>query len=411
MSGGGLNDGVLLAPRHDHHHQHRQHHHSRRGPAQRPADAQPARPMPSRLLPQPPNAPPVAEVQWIAWGIARDQLWAGRGRGRRSEFLSLCGGQGAGRYPKPAPPPGHSYASEPVGDGACPAENVAASGSSAATPTAAIGADAGAGASAGVEERWWADARLRNLHERPCTLTEVVVDVNTSGQISDADHFAQLPKKVFDMTPTGYRGHWQTLKHLSTHVNPQHLNPTAAVIINFKFAAEICRTPPARIDVPSAEGRLMYGTLDHRLSEPWLRQQKITHTINCLGKFLGRRGEQTHNPHWDILHAPEAIFPGVASLDWCFGNPQDRRNVDTFFQNIFNLLQRSTTVIYVHCKNGRDRSAGMVYAILRICFAYEHEAARAALQTRLDTAGNILHPKEEIMQAWRDFIEGNFTGF
>ena len=96
-------------------------------------------------------------------------------------------------------------------------------------------------------------------------------------------------------------------------------------------------------------------------------------------------------------------------MDWCFGNPLDRQNVDTFFfQQLLYLLRQSTTVLYVHCKSGRDRSAVMVYAILRICFAYNDAEARTALQTRLDTAGRILHPREELLQTWKDFIENTF---
>ena len=56
----------------------------------------------------------------------------------------------------------------------------------------------------------------------------------------------------------------------------------------------------------------------------------------------------------------------------------------------------------------RDRSGAMIYAILRICFTYSDAEARAALQTRLDTAGDILHPREEHLQTWKNFIENAF---
>ena len=79
-----------------------------------------------------------------------------------------------------------------------------------------------------------------------------------------------------------------------------------------------------------------------------------------------------------------------------------------FFQQLLDLLHQSTTVLYVHSKSGRDRSAAMVYAILRICFTYSDAEARAALQTRLDTAGGILHPREDLMQTWKNFIETTF---
>ena len=130
--------------------------------------------------------------------------------------------------------------------------------------------------------------------------------------------------------------------------------------------------------------------------------------INCVGKYQGGSRLRISNADWDVLHSSDVSFPGIAFMDWCFGNPLDRQNVDTFFRLLFTLLSDSTTVLYVHCKNGRDRSGAMIYAILRICFTYNDAKARATLQTRLDTAGEILHPREDLLQAWKNFIEATF---
>ena len=91
-------------------------------------------------------------------------------------------------------------------------------------------------------------------------------------------------------------------------------------------------------------------------------------------------------------------------------NPPDRNNVGTNFQKNFNLLQQRTTLIYVHCKNGRDRSAGMVGAILRLCFAFTHESAVLNLAMRLDTNGDTLHTGKKILQAGRTLIDEKLNG-
>ena len=95
-------------------------------------------------------------------------------------------------------------------------------------------------------------------------------------------------------------------------------------------------------------------------------------------------------------------------MDWCFGNPSDRLCVDAFFQQLYNLLHDDKTVLYVHCKNGKDRSGGMVYAILRVRFHFTDAEARATLRTRLDNAGEVIRPREYNLDNWKTFIESTF---
>ena len=48
------------------------------------------------------------------------------------------------------------------------------------------------------------------------------------------------------------------------------------------------------------------------------------------------------------------------------------------------LFQQSSTCILIHCRNGKDRGALTVYALLRLGLHVSDTEARAALRTRVD---------------------------
>ena len=55
-----------------------------------------------------------------------------------------------------------------------------------------------------------------------------------------------------------------------------------------------------------------------------------------------------------------------------------------------DVLMTSSNVMLVHCKNGKDRSAFVIYAFLRLLHSYTHEAAMAILAQHRGASGEPL---------------------
>ena len=81
----------------------------------------------------------------------------------------------------------------------------------------------------------------------------------------------------------------------------------------------------------------------------------------------------------------------------------DRHRYLRCFSAIRDELSREGGCVYIHCKNGKDRSAFTVYSLLRLEYGFTDEAARAALETRLGTRGQYIANVDlgqEWNQAW-----------
>jgi hypothetical protein len=75
-------------------------------------------------------------------------------------------------------------------------------------------------------------------------------------------------------------------------------------------------------------------------------------------------------------------------------------SLDTF---TIYLLDR--TVVYVHCRNGQDRSGVTVYALLRVLFLLGHDAALLAMQGRRSPRGEPLLPRADLLTECQMWIE------
>ena len=167
----------------------------------------------------------------------------------------------------------------------------------------------------------------------------------------------------------------------------------------YQFASNIWRTSPAEVFIP-APGHLCYGTIDHRLSERWLNWRGVTHVINVLGQWTPQqdpRAPKVVTPEWVLLHKPEIRPANIKFMDWCPTYARDRARAQSVFELVEQALCKETTVLFVHCKNGRDRSGTTVYMLLRIVFNFSHDEALSALRARVGTNGGALLPKDSLI--------------
>lgn len=172
----------------------------------------------------------------------------------------------------------------------------------------------------------------------------------------------------------------------------------------FRYAKPSCRSPPAVVVCPG-EGALLYGPVAYRLDGAWMSWRGVTHVLNCVGQYTGSSDARSTNPDWAVTHHPDNIFQGVVFLDWCFTNVPSRRAFAKTFECVGHELQRSSTVVYVHCRNGQDRSGVTVYALLRVLFHLGHDDALLAMQRRRSLAGEPLLPRAELLTECQMWIE------
>ena len=137
----------------------------------------------------------------------------------------------------------------------------------------------------------------------------------------------------------------------------------------------------------------------HRLSEPWLRWRGVAHVLNCMGRFDVRQEEL---PEWAIVHDPHYAFRGISFFDWCIRSHVDRREYERTFTRLRSALSQPSSVVYIHCKSGRDRSCQTVYAFLRIAYGLDDRTATEALSSRHSVDGAPLAnlQMDENTQAW-----------
>ena len=168
--------------------------------------------------------------------------------------------------------------------------------------------------------------------------------------------------------------------------------------VHYQFAEPICRTSPAEVPIP-VRGRLYYGTLDHRLSLEWLAWRRVTHVINTCGEWAYRRdprAPRARTQEWTLLHRDENMPATIKFKDWCPTFAGDRTRAQTVFEQAERVLDDDKTVLFIHCKNGRDRSGVTVYMLLRILYSFSHDDALRALASRVGTNGGALLPNETL---------------
>jgi len=156
--------------------------------------------------------------------------------------------------------------------------------------------------------------------------------------------------------------------------------------IAWRHAQPSCRSPPGLVADGQGlwAGELLFGTLDHAISEPWLRWRGITLVV-CV---LGRRVGQAEHP--DYTTAAANRFPCVQYMNWSVNYEQDRRRYEGVFRRIAQELDNPSGRVLVHCKHGKDRSAFAVFAFLRLVHSLTDDDARLAVAVRRDAQGRPL---------------------
>ncbi len=162
------------------------------------------------------------------------------------------------------------------------------------------------------------------------------------------------------------------------------------------------RTPPGEIRLPEHfPGLLLWGGLSPALSTPWLRYHGVVLVVNCIGKF-GRGG--VVSPQWTLAqNAREA--DGISSLLWCINSSFDQRRYLPIFNAVHAVLGRPSGAVYIHCKNGKDRSAFTVYSFLQLMYGVSEDQAREAVGNRLDTSGRRLANLDFYQEGSREWLE------
>ena len=179
--------------------------------------------------------------------------------------------------------------------------------------------------------------------------------------------------------------------------------------------AWFAKTPPALLYPENNiwRGRLFLGSISAALSKPWLRWAGVTHCICALGKYdknglVAKEYEVSQQSH----------FPGVLYYMWPINFSEARLQFQAVFNAMYKVLQSPGGCLLVHCRNGKDRSAFLIYAYLRFMHNYGHASALHILSVRRSVQGhplfefdnqsfdlikwveNILNSRDEVDHEW-----------
>ena len=118
--------------------------------------------------------------------------------------------------------------------------------------------------------------------------------------------------------------------------------------INYQAEHPNCRTDPGEIKLPEViAARVLWGGLSPVLNPGWLRWQKITHVLCCLG---------TMDPNYMAATAARTVASGIEYIDWCIGHKGSKDRYLSKFVRLESIMRSPTSCLYVHCKSGKDRS-------------------------------------------------------
>ena len=90
-------------------------------------------------------------------------------------------------------------------------------------------------------------------------------------------------------------------------------------------------------------------------------------------------------PEWQL--AQDHRCKGIQYLDWPVMRRGERDHWREVFAMIASVLLQQSACVLVHCKNGRDRSACVLFAFLRVYYNLSHEAALNVVQARQSVHG------------------------
>ena len=160
--------------------------------------------------------------------------------------------------------------------------------------------------------------------------------------------------------------------------------------------------PPALLGAERAlwSGRLLVGSISAVLSHAWLRWCGVTHALGALGKY-----DVSGNvvPEYEAARATR--YTDIYYANWPIRNKRERKRYCAVFDAMDKVLASSDGCLLVYCRNGRDRSAFICYAYLRLRHEVGHETALAVLSSRCDRYDNPLFRFERQDAECREWLE------
>ena len=157
--------------------------------------------------------------------------------------------------------------------------------------------------------------------------------------------------------------------------------------ISFHYAHETAQVYPTEIRRDGApllgpgRGRAFLSSLDPVLNYDYLRWQRVTHIVNCMGKFKQRQICDTHKA------AVKSHFDGITYLNWVYALHACYATRRSFYDTVRTWLEDPHNTVVFHCKSGRDRSPFTVVLFLMDALELPRKTAIDLVQQHRDAHG------------------------
>ena len=161
-------------------------------------------------------------------------------------------------------------------------------------------------------------------------------------------------------------------------------------VVFFSYEPPLYRIPPGDIHLPTMglRGHLLWGGLSHALNKDWLQWKGVNIVLCCISS----KDASGDNPDLLVARSSRSDSDGILYFDWVVGYKPHRQKYLNVVPEIVNCLRHDSSCVYVHGTSGFDRCMFTAYALLRIGFDLSDRDARAALETRVDNRGDVVHP-------------------
>jgi hypothetical protein len=175
----------------------------------------------------------------------------------------------------------------------------------------------------------------------------------------------------------------------------------------FTYATWPSHVRPTEILLHPAEARPWRGHLhlsgvDHILNEAWMRWRNPTLIVN----FVDLRGDYLAEPYVEAIRSSQQRGT-YRSMNLAWSNMHDRLQAVDTFRTIAKFLEADETQhVIFHCRDGKDKSAFGILALLQVHYQMPYEDAMDALRARVACDGNnpLVHLKK-IPKLWWDWLE------
>ena len=115
----------------------------------------------------------------------------------------------------------------------------------------------------------------------------------------------------------------------------------------FEHEIPECKVEPTEIKLPDVfPGRLIVGGLSHALHTTWLRFNKVTLGINCIGKY---DKEGNIGWRWQLVEDAKKQH-GIPWKHFPLNNVEEQELYFNVFEAMREALSNEKNTVYVHCK-------------------------------------------------------------